>query len=111
MKIKQPKTAAHIFEGLAQRGRRGFSLVSGPRTSWVLREMSGKMKHSDFESHMCEGQLECGIGRRRAPPCRNYEQNVNKGADKKTEGFTLCFLLVALGANHRSQKYQMSHRL
>ena len=35
---------------------------------------------------------------------RNYEQNVNKGADKKTEGFTLCFLLVALALNYQSNQ-------
>ena len=58
------------------------------------------MKHSDFDWHIWEEVVDSGNGGEAgldAPP--NYERNVNKGADKKTEGFTLCFLLVTLGAH------------
>ena len=49
--------------------------------------------------------------RRRGEPRRsaNYEQNVNKGADKKTEDFTLRFLLVRLALNYLSNPMSRPH--
>lgn len=50
------------------------------------------MNQLKIESHIVEEELGCGNGGEAgldAPT--NYEQNVNKGADKKTEDFTPLF--------------------
>jgi hypothetical protein len=76
---------------------------NGTKRPLAIRAVLGKMKMKQpfKQSHIevLRAGLERGNGGEAgldAPA--NCEQNVNKGADKKTEGFTLCFLLVTLGA-------------
>jgi hypothetical protein len=58
-----------------------------------------KLNQPFFNRVYVKGVRNAGIGASRWLATRaKYEQSVNKGADKKTEGFTLCFLLVVFGA-------------
>jgi hypothetical protein len=75
--------------------------IEGMNLDWrqVLWEKGREMKQTIFGWHILEEVVDSGNGGEASLDApRNYEQNVNRGADKKTEGFTLCFLLVALGA-------------